>query len=237
MEENRREVHKGRMLFWNFFDILLFGAYFLFFMILIDPWGTMSYYDGLNDTNMMFGLAFIIFPLIFLFICIIGLRLFFIKRNIKSKNHFRVLLVSVILFNPIFALLCPIRPPGYKSYTKGFHQRMQKQLDIEGLRTWIGDLDQEMFDGEYYDLLYQMNENVLPEPIPKEIKNLGEYVHYLVFYKENEKRCLRIEWGGAFGHWGVVIGPKEMDVPPSDFGEFGQYRLKLEDGVYVWHEL
>ena len=237
MEEQQEQNNKVWRTFWTIFDVALFGAYFLLFLILIDPWGTVSYYDGLKDTIIMFGLAFVVFPSMFMLLCLIAIRLFFIKRSTKSRKSFFLLMLFVILFNPIFALMSPIRPPGYKPYTRGFHQRMQDRLNIEKIRDWLKTLDEEVFDGEYYDLIYQMNGNVLPFPLPKEITILSEDVHYLVFYKDDQGRCLRIEWGGAFGHWGVVIGPKEMEVPSSDFSKYGEYRIKLENGAYVWHEL
>jgi hypothetical protein len=28
-----------------------------------------------------------------------------------------------------------------------------------------------------------------------------------------------------------------MEIPPSDLRRYGEYRLPLERGVYVWHEL
>jgi hypothetical protein len=237
MEEKQKQIKKGWKAFWTIFDIIFFMAYFLLFLFIAGPRGTISYYDGLNETNIMFGLAFLIFPLTFLFIAVLVVRSIFWKRYFKSKKQLWLLIIAAVLCNPIFALICPIRPPGYKPFTAGFHQRMQNRLDVEKIRAWLGTLDSEIFDGEYYDLLYEMNGNVLPVPILEEINSLSEHVHYLVFYTENKMPCLRIEWGGALGHWGVVVGPREMEVPPSDFSDYGEYRLKLEEGVYIWHEL
>jgi len=36
---------------------------------------------------------------------------------------------------------------------------------------------------------------------------------------------------------GIEIGMEDMEIPPSDFSQFGEYRLPLEPGAYVWHEL
>jgi len=54
---------------------------------------------------------------------------------------------------------------------------------------------------------------------------------------KNGKPKVRLTWGGPPGHWGVEIGMEDMEIPPSDFSQWGEYRLPLEPGVYVWHEL
>ena len=52
-------------------------------------------------------------------------------------------------------------------------------------------------------------------------------------------------WGGPIARWGVVVGPEEMPIPPTEdvsydengYRQIGEYRLKLTDGAYVWHEM
>ena len=57
---------------------------------------------------------------------------------------------------------------------------------------------------------------------------------------EQGYRVLMLQSGGGFLDWGIVIGPKEMPAPDSEFVDFGanqvEYRLKLSDGAYVWYE-
>lgn len=54
---------------------------------------------------------------------------------------------------------------------------------------------------------------------------------------ENGSPRVRLAWGSGFGHWGIVIGMDDMEIPPSDFSRYGEYRLPVEAGVYVWREL
>ena len=55
---------------------------------------------------------------------------------------------------------------------------------------------------------------------------------------ENGNARIRLRWGSAMmEHWGVVIGMKDMKIPPSDFSLYGEYRLPVEPGVYVWSAL
>lgn len=139
-----------------------------------------------------------------------------------------------------------ILPPGYLTFTHRFHYRMEQRLDAEAIRDWLSSLDESAFDGELYDLLFSVNRKTLPFSLPYEVTVLDKKIHYVRFYKKDGERYLRITWGGPYGHWGVVIGPEDMDIPATvkphlseDSGvlQYGEYRVKLEDGVYVWHEI
>jgi hypothetical protein len=70
---------------------------------------------------------------------------------------------------------------------------------------------------------------------PEVIRSLYPQVHsgYL-FINDEGQHCLKLVNGGGFGHWGVLIGPAEMEVPLRKFGSYGEIRIKLEDGVFVW---
>jgi hypothetical protein len=51
MEEQKRQIKKGWKRFWIIFDILFFGLYFFFCLLLFVLMGPIMYYDGLNDTS------------------------------------------------------------------------------------------------------------------------------------------------------------------------------------------
>jgi hypothetical protein len=56
---------------------------------------------------------------------------------------------------------------------------------------------------------------------------------------ENRNAKVRFMWGSTpiEGHWGVEIGAENMKIPPSDFSMYGEYRIPVQPGVYVWWEL
>jgi len=56
---------------------------------------------------------------------------------------------------------------------------------------------------------------------------------------ENDNAKVRLMWsyGHIVGHWGVEIGAENMKIPPSDFSMYGEYRLPVEPGVYVFRGL
>ncbi|MBC8378997.1 MAG: hypothetical protein H8E62_07480 [Planctomycetes bacterium] len=252
MKEQKEKVTKGWRIFWVIFDIIFFGIYIFYFLIISDPKKTLSFYDGLYDKNYTFGILFVPFvlwPFTATLLMTLLVRLFFWNCYFENKTRLWFTRIAVMLLPVLFFILSflfPVGQPGYKPFTAGFHQRMQKRLDVEKIRVWLETLDPELFDGESYDLIYRLNDNVFPFPIPKnvppfpipkEIRGLGENVRRLDFYTENKMRCIRIKWGSFLGSWGIVIGPEEMKIPASDFSDDGECRLKLEDGVYVWHEL
>ncbi|MHC5082754.1 MAG: hypothetical protein ACYTET_02280 [Planctomycetota bacterium] len=92
------------------------------------------------------------------------------------------------------------------------------------------------------EIKHPENNETVSIPIPWEISCLADDVHYLSFDNENGMRSVNIQWGGPFHDWGVVVGPKEMPIPETvdvsydegGFPTYGEYRFKVEDGVYVW---
>lgn len=246
MEEQKKQIKKGWRIFWIIFDIVFFGIYFVCCLVFIDPKGRLIYYDGLHDT--LYALKLWCISLSYL--AILFLRLYSWKHCFKSKRTLcfgRVcIFVLSLLFNPFFVSFLPIRPPGYIPFTEGFHQRMKNRLDVERARVWMRNLDKELFEDNMYVV---MSTKTLPFELPKEITQLSDQKSYYLHLYQNEEhlQCLRIEWGGHFrgGRWGVVVGPREMQIPPTEdvsydedgFRNIGEHRLKLEDGAYVWHEI
>jgi hypothetical protein len=156
---------------------------------------------------------------------------------------------------PITLSIISVKIYGEWPFVNGFYLRMQQRLDVSSLRIWLEELDDEIFkeeENQFHDVLaykdsldYRKDGDRYSITIPQEIRDLSENVHYLTFYKENHKRCIRIEWGGPFARWGVVIGPKGMPIPETvdvsydemGYRNIGEYRIRLEDGAYVWHEI
>ncbi len=40
------------------------------------------------------------------------------------------------------------------------------------------------------------------------------------------------QWGGGFGHWGLVIGAPTLRYPNPSY-----HHIEWAPGVYVWHEI
>ena len=134
--------------------------------------------------------------------------------------------------------------PGYITTTEDLLQRMIESLDVVQVRGWLNILSESEIDKLQNQ---QFRVNAFPIKLPDTINNLKSEMSYIRIVKEDQYGiCLRMTGGGPVGHWGVVIGPKEMPIPETEdvsyhkeggYRIIGEYRVKLEDGVYIWHEL
>jgi hypothetical protein len=106
----------------------------------------------------------------------------------------------------------------------GLRDRIKSKADIAATRAWM-----QSFDPEDYESLYSISR----AEIPKSLRGLGRGVRFSA--DENGNPRVRFGWGSAvMGYWGAVIGMKDMEIPPSDFSLYGEYRLPVEPGVYVF---
>lgn len=111
----------------------------------------------------------------------------------------------------------------------GLRDRVKNRADIGATRMWLQSLDAKDY-GDGYD---RISRDDLPESL-RGLKDAGP----MLAKDENGNAKVRLIWGsGMMGHWGVEIGMKDMKIPPSDFSQYGEVRLALEPGVYVWWEL
>lgn len=133
--------------------------------------------------------------------------------------------------------------PGYITFTKDFQQRMMESLDVVQVRDWLNTLSESEIDKLHNQ---QFRVNAFPIELPNTINNLKSEMSYITIIKDDQYGiCLRMTGGGPVGHWGVVIGSKKMPVPETEdvkydkdgYRYIGEYRVKLEDGAYVWHEI
>ena len=116
-----------------------------------------------------------------------------------------------------------------KAFMYGLQTRMKSKADVEAIRDWLGSLGDEDYDDHY--------SRISRSEWAESVKTLKPDCVFLLA-DENDNAKARLMWGsGPLGHWGVEIGAENMEIPPSDFSEFGEYRLPVEPGVYVWRQL
>ncbi len=235
---------------WNLLD--LFFSVGLALVIVSVPLGGIEYLNGRFETHLFFLDAFFVFLVVIPFIIVFPFfavvqLIYFWKKSTKRKKIINILqvVISIFLFTSfIISFFTPyssyLWKPGYKPFTYGFRDRMRKDADIKDIRAWLKTLRKEDCNGNTINLLsYQNNlKNNWPDSInwPKSLKVLNpSYVN--LDLDENENPKVRLTWGGPFGHWGFEIGNEDMAIPQSDFNRYGEYRLPLDPGAYVWHEL
>jgi len=237
---------------WNKWDAIFFVILapfaILATLVILAPTGAINYLSGRFDLDLDFlvfvilmmyplGVGTLIFPFVVIgvsFVVIGTLRLVFDggrytrkKKLIRSTQIGISILVITLLVLPLFIPI-QLYSPGYKPFTHGFRERMRSKADIEAIRDWLKRRGKKEPTGDTVRfILYGW---------PKSVKVLEpRYVSLDMDKNGNPK--VRLHWGGGFGHWGVEIGMEDMETPESDFSRYGEYRLPLQPGAYVWHEL
>ncbi len=244
---------------WNRWDVVVFAILapfvILAIFVILDLTGGISYLSGRFDVPFDFLVVCVlatlitsplmivitIFPFVVIgFFAVIGTVRLLIswKRYTRKKKLIRTAQIGVSIFSItlltlfVLSLFTTITPylgvPGYKPFTYGFRDRIRSRADVEDIRDWLKTVSKEDCIGDFGRLPYSKLSESLKALNPK----------YAVFCTgENGNPKVRLTWGSGFGHWGVEIGMEDMEIPPSDLSQYGEYRLPLEPGVYVWHEI
>ena len=243
----KQETEERRPLIdWNIGDVILLT--FIVVYVILEPLGAISYFYGrYNPNSILSGACFIFLItgiLLPLFSTIWALRpLINWTKYTRRKRFIRIIYICILLFfivsvfTPINILMYRL---NYQPFMYGFRTRIKSNADIGDIRNWLETLKEEDFNGKTIGL-YRSSGPLIshwPDSIewPESLKVFNP--HYVnLDLDDNRKPKMSLTWGGPFGHWGVVIGMEDMEIPPSDLKRYGEYRLALEPGVYVWNEL
>jgi hypothetical protein len=255
-KEDKRKAHnneKNPSIDWNIWDVIL--LVFIVVYVILVPIGGFHYFCGWYNPYLLFYVACFVFPimitisiLLLLYTVIWAFRLFINwTKYTRRKKFIRIIHVCIPLvfivsfFISVFTSIdIPLCQFGYKSFTYGFRERIKSKADIEDIRNWLGTLQEKKCNGETIDLFRDSGplKSYWPDTIkwPTSLKVFNP--HYVnLGHDENKNPMVSLTWGGPFAHWGVVIGMENMKIPPSDLRRYGEYRLPLEPGAYVWHKL
>jgi hypothetical protein len=113
----------------------------------------------------------------------------------------------------------------HELFALGLRDRIESKADIEATRAWLQSLRPE----EYKD-----RGRISSAELPEALRAL-KGARASLWSDANGNAVIRLLWGsGIMGHWGAMIGMKDMETPPSDFRLYGSYILSVEPGVYVW---
>jgi hypothetical protein len=232
---------------WNMWDAILFVILAPFaalaILVILAPTQWIAYLSGRFDlpldalvffilsvpgTPLLLSLPFLVLSVPLVFIGTMRLLAGW-KGYTSRKRCVRTAQIGISVFAAIVLALSgfvPIKPysPAYKPFMSGFADRMISKTDTEAIRDWLKTVPKERCTGETLDSYPSSVAALKPRYVSLDLDDNG-----------NSK--VRLTWGGGFGHWGVEIGMQDMRTPPSDFSRFGEYRLSVQPGMYVWLEL
>jgi hypothetical protein len=200
----------------------------------------------------------VLFPFVFLLVFIqlmllIGTLVF--KIILRKKRNVRIGYEPVLLF--FISLLTIVAWPfllrhghDMRYFTKGFHDRMERELDVPATQQWLQTLERPIASKTYFVQSWLPHDPESYGPDTKFIKSLdsSEWPKRMRLLNphpkivsiqpdKNKEATIRLEWSYVFAHWGLVIGPTSMQIPESDMRHGGEYRLALAPGAYVWYRI
>jgi hypothetical protein len=154
-------------------------------------------------------------------------------RQTSRRNQYLILLVLVIggLFGPGIVGLTGLTPTPLDMYMRGFARYAKYRADVEAIRSWLGSLNRKDYIlGEYGTNEKRFVESEQPPCIATLHPKWAT-----VRPDDSQHLTVRLLWGGGFiGHWGIVVGPKDMPMPPSDARGSGEQHFPLTPGSYIW---
>jgi len=148
-----------------------------------------------------------------------------------------IIIIAIIIFSLAVIIVGPRRFFGPSKgsvsrkylFKKGFKERMEKQADIKGIRKWLETVNK---TGE--SIRYKTKITW-----PKPIKNLYPNDLQIIYYEELDLYFVKLYWGSGFGHWGLIVGQEDMELPLEEYDSDGLCEIReiLEAGVYIWKEI
>jgi type II secretory pathway pseudopilin PulG len=111
-------------------------------------------------------------------------------------------------------------------------RQMQEQADVAGIRAWAAEYKPDPNASRWDTLDGNEGFDVPQERWPEAIRRLQP--NYVSF--TTDSKCVHLVFGGGFGHWGLVVGPKGS-APCSGntlLLEDRAWVRTLGDGTWFW---
>ncbi len=201
--------------------------------MLLGSVGSFSYVGGLLNMAPMFAALLAVATWGSLLVYAL-LRLVTALRSTKQVESPVALWVAVIVavLLSCFLQFTEATPNPMKLFARGFERRLEVLTDIEAIQAWVVALDPNDYAGQPRDYFRERLEKQDQPPVVAclnadariELDDMG-------------RPKLRLRWdAGRAGFWGLVVGHKEMETPPSDWSMYGERTHELRKGVYFWSE-
>lgn len=217
------------------FDIIVFAT---ILALSVAEWVHMNilfYRAGLRNSPSLGFILFLLYePLK------IGVVLFALVRvtlPVKPRRERRKCIITasltLLIFFASWILPMAILPAPTVFFLKGYEKWVHQNVDCDTIQTWLLSEDADVHsEHRYYS-------GDFPDELPNFIKDFGP--KYVVFdeYKSEKGKFITFEWGGALGHWGIVVGPPTITTKQEGrirrSKSIVEYRHPIKPGIYLYY--
>lgn len=230
--ENNSRISLMRRIGWRRVGTWLLGLIVLS-AIVIGPWGLLCYIAGLLNSSLLSLLSipagFFAWVVLFAMACGHCLRDLWARRKRAASYWLCIALGIPLAFG--LHLMGPTRAP-IDYFARGFVTYLEIRTDIDAVQTWVESLDPCDCRSDAYSGDRGRRLSTEEQPQVLTCQN-GEVQLEL---DPHGRPRVRLRWDQSrAGMWGLVIGHREMETPPSDPNTYGEWRAELRPGVYFWH--
>jgi hypothetical protein len=232
--------------YWYVFDILLIVLAFLY-GTLNDPFGIIMYVCGLYNQlaiRAMMTFMWVIWqvPAALCFVVLLLRMIVSWPKYIENRRRLQLLRLLVIAGLGVYSVLpfTSLLPSGIDIYMRGFRHYVEANVNIAGIRNWLGTLRLE--DCVVYNITNAQNGTKSSSPKELQKQEWPEVIAKLepryvtLSVDDDEHPEVRLNWGSGFlGSWGLTVGNKAMHTPESDISPHGEYREEIRKGAYIWY--
>jgi len=199
------------------------------------PFGLVSYAGGLFNSTatwmLLASLMIWLVPVAFIALAVSITQAVRTWHGLSPPGRRRSVFMVVVwggLIVPTVLGFAGFRSSPFDMYVRGFTRYVHKEADVEAIRSWLNALDPSDYtdnDGTIIEKLFTRAE------LPPCVAHLRP--KWATIRPDDAWRLtVQVLWGGGMiGHWGIVVGPKDMPMPPSDPHDL---QLPLAPGSYIW---
>jgi hypothetical protein len=202
------------------------------------PFGVIFYVDGLFNSLLVFMLSPVLFLLLPLgaVVCLPILVMRTVLRGSGLEAHrrrsFGIAAIMVFAFVCSYGLsFAGLSPAPFDMFARGFSTYVERRTDVEAIQSWLGTLDPNDY---FLSGNGRAEKSFVESEQPLCIARLAPKLTR-VQPDDDGRLTVSLLWGGGLiGHWGIVVGPESMPMPPSDPSGSGLHQYPLAPGAYIW---
>lgn len=236
-EQSNRTVraHRAR---WHRLKLWLLVLWVLSALIL-GPFGLLMYMPGLLHLYLLYMLlAFLgagAWPLL------LATAIRRSVRGLRTRQNRAALFWLSLASGTVLAFAVQImgKTPYPIFFEDGVVRRLEMRTDVEAIQAWVESLGPDDYPDEWWPrggaYVPPVRFRHLSTEEQPEILKCQDGMVQLELDREDRFR-VRLSWyEGRFATWGLLIGPKDMEMPRSERGPIPEGHVEFRPGMYFWH--